>query len=529
MPTILIVDDNEVDRKLLVAQLHAGGHRVLEAGDSFEGLRLARTQQPQLIISDVLMPTMDGYGFVRALRAEAHLRAIPVIFHTAHYQELEARKLARACNVEILLAKPCLAADVYAAIERAMAEVSEVDSDRDPPPADFDREHLRLVTNKLLDRAEAYTAFESSFETLADAALELAAMADPHALLARACNDARTLFGAAYAVIAVTDKTSGSGVFFATSGIDFGASSLEAPTLDAGPLGSLLTSRLPWRASQKEGRSIDGGLPAGYPKAQAFLAVPLMTPSRVYGWLCLADKIGAAEFVQQDEKLLNLLATLVGRTYENLNLHLALKWQEKKTARTKPLLPSGLESKVLERVYALLGGTHELTVRSRSRDELCKEACRLAVRQGHFELAYIELQNAGSPNMKLVAAAGGPRDSVEVARGLSNATAEQDDLLNEVFRTHQPAVRNDLQDHHSGVRLRSDLLDRGYRSMAALPIGTDGVSVGRLVVLSDRPEFFDAAELRLLTEVTGYISRSIALRAAASLRPEVKLHGHPAR
>jgi CheY-like chemotaxis protein len=88
MPTILSVDGYELNRKLLAARLHAEGHSVLEAAGRLTGLRLERTRHPQPIISDVLMPTMDGFRIVRALRAEAQLRNLPVIFHTVHRHEL---------------------------------------------------------------------------------------------------------------------------------------------------------------------------------------------------------------------------------------------------------------------------------------------------------------------------------------------------------------------------------------------------------------------------------------------------------
>lgn len=68
MATILIVDDRPVNREFLVTLLSYGGHRLLEAADGADGLAISRAEHPDLIIADILMPTMDGYEFVRLLR-----------------------------------------------------------------------------------------------------------------------------------------------------------------------------------------------------------------------------------------------------------------------------------------------------------------------------------------------------------------------------------------------------------------------------------------------------------------------------
>src|SRR5581483_12438116 len=99
MATILVVDDNASNRKLVVTLLTHEGHRLIEARDGLEGLDAARTAIPDLVISDILMPSMDGFEFVRRLRADARLHNVAVIFYTAHYHEPEAHNLAEACRV----------------------------------------------------------------------------------------------------------------------------------------------------------------------------------------------------------------------------------------------------------------------------------------------------------------------------------------------------------------------------------------------------------------------------------------------
>ena len=76
MATILIVDDLSANRDLLVTILRHQGHRMVEAADGAAGLAVARAEHPDLVITDVLMPVMDGYELVRQLRRDAvtHVR-----------------------------------------------------------------------------------------------------------------------------------------------------------------------------------------------------------------------------------------------------------------------------------------------------------------------------------------------------------------------------------------------------------------------------------------------------------------------
>src|SRR3979411_1417996 len=107
MATVLIVDDREVNREFLVTLLGFYGHRLIEAGDGAQALALARSEHPDVIITDILMPTMDGYEFVRQLRAQPMLANAVVIFYTAHSHGPEAEKLAADCGVRYILTKPC--------------------------------------------------------------------------------------------------------------------------------------------------------------------------------------------------------------------------------------------------------------------------------------------------------------------------------------------------------------------------------------------------------------------------------------
>ena len=106
MTSVLVVDDRDVDRELLGTLLGQAGHLVLEAASGEEALVLAQAERPDLVITDILMPAMNGYELVRRLRSRSDTDAIPVIFCTANSVEGEVRKLAAACGVSDFIPKP---------------------------------------------------------------------------------------------------------------------------------------------------------------------------------------------------------------------------------------------------------------------------------------------------------------------------------------------------------------------------------------------------------------------------------------
>src|SRR6202161_356733 len=146
MATILIVDDRVANREYLIALLGHGGHRLLQASDGAEALALARAERPDLVIADILMPTMDGYEFVRQLRADPCILQTRVIFWTAHYHEQEAKALARDCGVSAVITKLSEPEEVLKAVEAAL-RLTPVPAPPQTSTDEFDREQLRLLTD----------------------------------------------------------------------------------------------------------------------------------------------------------------------------------------------------------------------------------------------------------------------------------------------------------------------------------------------------------------------------------------------
>ncbi len=150
MISILVVDDRAINRELVVELIEFRGYVALQAADGEEALAIVRDAKPQLVIADVLMPRMDGFEFVRQLRADAAIAQTRVVFYTAAYVEPEARRLAKTCGVLRMLPKPSEPEEILAAIDEELnlAPVAPMALHIEQ----FEDAHLRLLTDKLAER-----------------------------------------------------------------------------------------------------------------------------------------------------------------------------------------------------------------------------------------------------------------------------------------------------------------------------------------------------------------------------------------
>jgi two-component system, cell cycle response regulator DivK len=99
MPKILLVEDNEMNRDMLSRRLTRRGYDVVLAEDGQQGIDMARSEQPDLILMDMSLPIKDGWEATREIKADSTLQAIPIIALTAHAMTGDReRVLAAGCN-----------------------------------------------------------------------------------------------------------------------------------------------------------------------------------------------------------------------------------------------------------------------------------------------------------------------------------------------------------------------------------------------------------------------------------------------
>lgn len=121
-PRILIVDDEPDLLAVLHFGLEADGFDVIEASDGEQGLELARTMQPSLIVLDLMLPRLDGYKVCRALKFDERYRQIPIFILSARSGETD-RRLALDLGADAYMTKPYDMKDLVARI-RARLDVA---------------------------------------------------------------------------------------------------------------------------------------------------------------------------------------------------------------------------------------------------------------------------------------------------------------------------------------------------------------------------------------------------------------------
>ena len=92
MPKILLVEDNEMNRDMLSRRLQRKGYTVVMAHDGEQGLALAKSENPDLILMDISLPKMDGWQVTSLLKSNPETKSIPVIALTAHALSTDRQK-----------------------------------------------------------------------------------------------------------------------------------------------------------------------------------------------------------------------------------------------------------------------------------------------------------------------------------------------------------------------------------------------------------------------------------------------------
>jgi diguanylate cyclase (GGDEF)-like protein/PAS domain S-box-containing protein len=353
MATILVVDDRPTNREFLLSLLGFTGHRLLEAHNGAVALDLVRAERPDLIITDILMPTMDGYEFVQQLRADPALAPTRVIFYSAIYALKETMAMAVSCAVKTVLTKP---SDPQAILDAVNTELGLAAAPALPPEtgrpvaalagSGLDQAIDRGIDAELSATEQAIVAllarhavgpalaqelsalFAECGAGLHSLAARLAALEEmslrligerrPEAMIAVFQQAASRILAADYLALCLLDNDEQSTRHLAVHG--FERALLDAAALDRAALpGSLL---LETRAVRLQaGDAMLERLPARHPPLGAFLGLPVRDMNHLVGWMYCARKPGAAPFSPEDERIALTLGAQLAVAYENLNLY----------------------------------------------------------------------------------------------------------------------------------------------------------------------------------------------------------------
>lgn len=188
----LVVDDNEINRYYLKALLEAKGRKVETAQNGREALQRAREIKPDLVISDLLMPVMDGFGLLSEWTEDPALRRIPFVVYTGTFTTPEDRQLALHLGAEAFLVKPMEPEPLLDELEKAVSEFSPERHIALEKKLEFARRHADVLVRKLTQRnrdlereRQALNREVKEKEALLDALAAKVALLDPQGRILR--------------------------------------------------------------------------------------------------------------------------------------------------------------------------------------------------------------------------------------------------------------------------------------------------------------------------------------------------------
>lgn len=174
MSRVLVVDDVESNLYLLERLLTGYGHEVSRAAHGAQALERARESPPDLVISDILMPVMDGFSLCREWRRDERLRDIPFVFYTATYTDPKDESFALELGADRFIVKPTDPTQFMEILREVLRQHRYGALAASPPPTQpeevFLREYNEALVRKLEDKLEQldqlHKALEESFRKL---------------------------------------------------------------------------------------------------------------------------------------------------------------------------------------------------------------------------------------------------------------------------------------------------------------------------------------------------------------------------
>ena len=305
---ILMVDDSPTNLLALETILEGPDRNLVKATSGDEALRYLLNDEVAVILLDVYMPGIDGLETAALIRGREKSRDIPIIFLTA--DSTGNRHIAKGYSlgaVDYILkpVEPDILRSKVAVFVELFKKTEEI------------KRQAELLHEKNLELENANL---ERLGMLIELGQHLAAEHDPARVLEKFCHAAREIVSAEHAGVGVLNGRARRLRYFFRS--DLNETVTHAPPrANEGVLGTLLKELHPLRLNELDAALQATRLPAPDRAARSFLGAPIFSSGQVFGWLYLADKIGADEFTEADERLAVTLSTQVAVAYENARLY----------------------------------------------------------------------------------------------------------------------------------------------------------------------------------------------------------------
>jgi signal transduction histidine kinase/DNA-binding response OmpR family regulator len=326
MTTLLIVDDRPINREVLSILLDEHGYTLLEAEDGLQALELVRSNNIDLIITDIAMPRMDGLTLVKELQADRIFKKIPVIFYSATYKAAEAYRMANSSNVRYVLTKPCEPEIILGTIEGAL----------DPNSPFFNNKALRVSENKEIEslprslnlgKKDKLENVNMRLTNLIEISLDMSLEHDIEKLTYILCKGGRQFLDASYAGVLLKDSSDPTQYrnFVVSEDNTVGFHQKIETKNFSESLNELFLSEKalcihsPIVDIEKLGLN-DVNLPFS-----SLLTLPLKTTKASYGKIYFINKRNRRIFTPGDQRFMMTLADKFSINYENLILYQAIE------------------------------------------------------------------------------------------------------------------------------------------------------------------------------------------------------------
>jgi two-component system, cell cycle sensor histidine kinase and response regulator CckA len=317
MAHILIVESHLSSSQYLRSVLESLGHQVAEARDGTDGLELACLTPPALVFIDILMPTMDGYEFVSALRSQPGQSSLPVIFWTVAYLKAEALGLAQECDVIHFANKSASPEEISRVVEQCLGENARLSAqalDEAVMPGDSRVFQDAAVRGK----ADLHTC-DDRLSALTELGRGMASQSSVPLVLKELCEGARYLLGARVAFAFTIDFRFGRMNFAHLSGT---SSTVQREDLERVCILWLENLNRHNRTARMaaDHKVMVQAFQALLPRCtKPYLGAVMLNPlDGTVGALILGTKLGKIDFDGEDELIAAAVAAQAGVAYLNL-------------------------------------------------------------------------------------------------------------------------------------------------------------------------------------------------------------------
>lgn len=471
MSRVLIVDDKLENLDYLQALLSAHGHDVDTARHGAEALVKARQSPPDLVVSDMLMPVMDGYTFLRLCKADPLLRNTRFVVYTATDAGAEDERLALSLGADAFILKPSES-------EHFLSRIAEVQANASRTPSALG-----------MQNGDQGALMQSCSETLIRRLEE-------KTLQLQECNRALLQDISDRKQVESELRNTHDRLVLATKSAQVGIWDWD-----------VVSNTMVWDAQMLR---LYGLVDVEFGEVHEAWAQSLYPDDRERVQAEVSDAFAGIRdyqtryrIVLPDGQLRDIEANgLVQRASDGTALRMLGASRD-----ISEQMQADRRIRYLNRVHAMVSSVNALIVRAGTRDELFQEACRIAVEDGEFQLAMLGI--VAPEGLDFVAMQGKSEEIVDAIRQrMSSPDATPDKMAARALREKVARVSNASQSDPQ-VEYRDMLVRFGNHSMAMLPLLAGAEPVGVMALYAAEGDFFHAEEVGLLTELASGIGLAV--------------------